>query len=83
MVAENRATGYVWKTADGGATWKEILVAPDVSLFACSSLSDTEVRVGGGVLAQSGINGTVYSTVDGGNTWQLTSLPDCTTHDIG
>lgn len=75
-VGENDDGAYVVKTADGGATWDEVLTAASgTSLVAVRMLSATEAWVSGGVQARSGMQGYYYHTTDGGSSWVLSTAP--------
>jgi len=74
-VAENDDYGFVYGTQNGGDSWNELLRVSGTSLMAVDALSNTDVFVAGGVLAQSGINGTIFSSNDGGKTFEQTNLP--------
>ena len=56
--------GEVFHTADGGATWQELLVS-DYSIFSVDFIDSAN----GWLSAFDGINGMVFHSADGGQTW--------------
>jgi photosystem II stability/assembly factor-like uncharacterized protein len=73
--AENDDVGFGFVTLDGGNTWSEVLTEPGVSMMAAVAISETEAYIGGGVIAQTGIEGRLYHTTDGGATFTTEKLP--------
>ena len=64
--------GVVWRTTDGGVTWKFLKTPVDCSLNSVCFLTDrVGWIVGGGTTAYTRLAfGIVLSTSDGGDTWQ-------------
>lgn len=61
-------SGSIYKTTDGGATWKERLAHPDSIRFLAGSFREKR-----GILA--GFSGTIVYTQDEGETWQTARTP--------
>lgn len=80
-------SGEVWKTTDGGDSWRRVLYQPSpLSSFRCITFLDEN----NGWVGQLGSNGwsdsddtdTLYATTDGGETWAPVSATDLGhTHD--
>lgn len=68
--------GVIWKSEDGGTTWKFLSVSPLLERYALHSVCFLTDRVGwiagGTVLPVGGVpSGVVLSTRDGGTTWNV------------
>jgi photosystem II stability/assembly factor-like uncharacterized protein len=81
--------GGVWKTTDGGLTWKPIFdktkgASPAIGAIAVSESDPNVIYVGTGEACIRGniVGGNgVYKSIDAGATWKFVGLPD--THAIG
>lgn len=74
--------GGVWKTTDGGFTWKPIFdneSAPSIGALAVSASNPKIIYVGTGLNTIHGdetYGDGVYKSADGGETWQRVGLED-------
>ncbi len=81
--------GGVWKTTDGGLSWKPIFdktkdASPAIGAIAVSESDPNVIYVGTGEACIRGniVGGNgVYKSIDAGKTWKFVGLPD--THSIG
>ena len=73
-VAENDDSGFGLRTTDGGNTWETMFEAPGVSMISAYAQDENNFWLGGGILAETGVNGTVFSSTDGGNTITTTNM---------
>ena len=81
--------GGVWKTTDGGLTWKPIFdrtkgASPAIGAIAVSESDPNVIYVGTGEACIRGniVGGNgVFKSIDAGATWKFVGLPD--THAIG
>jgi photosystem II stability/assembly factor-like uncharacterized protein len=81
--------GGVWKTTDGGLTWKPIFdktkgASPAIGAIAVAESDPNVIYVGTGEACIRGniVGGNgVYKSIDAGATWKFVGLPD--THAIG
>ncbi len=81
--------GGVWKTTDGGLSWKPIFdktkdASPAIGAIAVSESDPNVIYVGTGEACIRGniVGGNgVYKSIDAGKTWKFVGLPD--THAIG
>ena len=81
--------GGVWKTTDGGLTFKPIFdktkdASPSIGAIAVAESDPNVIYVGTGEACIRGniVGGNgVYKSIDAGATWKLVGLPD--THAIG
>jgi hypothetical protein len=71
-VAEGETT-HIFMTMDGGKTWDEVLYDSDPkgSLMRVAMVSETEVWVTGGHMAQLSFQGRFWHSMDGGKTFEL------------
>ncbi len=60
--------GQVWKTTDGGKTWKEVLAAGDTYYFYGVTASGNDVIVSG-FYDSSSVYGVIYTSTNGGQSW--------------
>jgi photosystem II stability/assembly factor-like uncharacterized protein len=74
--------GGVWKTSDGGNTWKPIFDSQPVGAIGALALAPANPKI---IYVGSGVNGVysdiaygngVYKSTDGGETWQHLGLED-------
>jgi photosystem II stability/assembly factor-like uncharacterized protein len=83
------AAGGVWKTTDGGLTWKPLTdktkgMSPSIGAIGVSESDPNVIYVGTGEACIRGniVSGNgVYKSIDAGQTWKFIGLPD--THAIG
>ena len=81
--------GGVWKTTDGGLSWKPIFdkakdASPAIGAIAVSESDPNVIYIGTGEACIRGniVGGNgVYKSIDAGTTWKFIGLPD--THAIG
>ena len=81
--------GGVWKTTDGGLTWKPIFdkmkdASPSIGAIAVSESDPNVIYVGTGEACIRGniVGGNgVFKSIDAGATWKFVGLPDA--HAIG
>eukprot|EP01105_Mastigella_eilhardi_P019585 TRINITY_DN4623_c0_g1_i1.p1 TRINITY_DN4623_c0_g1~~TRINITY_DN4623_c0_g1_i1.p1 ORF type:complete len:243 (-),score=45.49 TRINITY_DN4623_c0_g1_i1:11-739(-) len=75
-VAEGYHGGYVYHTADGGATWEQQLFVEGASMTCVKFLDKNEGWVAGAAAVASAGSNTAgfWHTLDGGATWDLITL---------
>src|SRR5215831_3354920 len=81
--------GGIWKTTDGGLTWKPIFdktkgASPAIGAIAVSESDPNVIYAGTGEACIRGniVGGNgVFKSIDAGSTWKFVGLPD--THAIG
>jgi photosystem II stability/assembly factor-like uncharacterized protein len=71
--------GGVWKTDDGGFTWKRLSDGLEKSEFFGIAISQSNPSV---LYASAESAGSVYRTLDGGRTWTLHELPYVEINDL-
>lgn len=70
-------TARILMTTDGGQTWNETMHDPDPksSLVSVRMISEEEVWVSGGHMAQLSFEGRFWHSLDGGKSWTKEAIP--------